>query len=175
MKKFLTLLALVAASLLSAASLHLDKGYIRAHTEVFGDSSIDPATSRVHASLSVASDPASLHGTVWIRAKDLRSDNHKRDEHMYEAMAVKKYPKIRFTIAKVRRQGSAYLIEGTLTLHGTSRRLKIPAKIVRKGKTLELRSRFRILMSDYGIQPPKLMFLTVRDAVDITVYLRLHR
>ena len=172
MKKLTVLLFLSFATLLSAASLHLQKGYIKTHTEVLGDSTIDPTTGRVHAALKLSGDPTTLRGSVWILARDLRSDNKERDGHMYEAMEIKKYPKIRFRIDAVRRHGSQYLLQGTLTLHGKSRSMKIPAKITGKGTKLELTARFRILMSDFGIMPPKLLFLTVRDAVDITVYLR---
>ena len=173
MKKVLTLFVIFAAgTLLSAASLHLQKGYIKAHTEVLGDSTIDPATSRVHASLKLSGDPTTLKGSVWIRAKDLRSDNKERDAHMYEAMEVKKYPKIAFHIARVVKSGSGYLLQGRMSMHGKSRTLKIPAKISGKGSHREITARFRIKMSDFGIKPPKLLFLTVRDAVDITVYLK---
>ncbi len=172
MKKLTVTLLLGFATLLSAASLHLQKGYIKAHTQVLGDSTIDPATGRVHATLKFNGDPTTLRGSVWILARDLRSDNKERDQHMYEVLEVKKYPRIRFRIDRVRRQGSGYLIEGTLNLHGRSHAVKVPAKITGKGSKLELTARFRILMSDYGIQPPKLLFLTVRDAVDLTVYLR---
>ena len=172
MKKLTVVLFLSFATLLSAASLHLQKGYIKAHTQVLGDSTIDPATGRVHAALTISGDPATLRGSVWILARDLRSDNKERDQHMYEVLEVKKYPRIRFRIDRVRRQGSGYLIEGRLSLHGKSHTVKVPAKITGKGSELELTARFRILMSDYGIKPPKLLFLTVRDAVDLTVYLR---
>jgi len=166
-------LFLSAVSLLGAGTLSLEQGAILAHTQVLGDSSIDPGTSRLHASLSAAGDPATLRGTIWVRAKDLRSDNRKRDEHMYEAMEVSKYSKIRYRIRSVEKSGSSYRLKGILTLHGVSRSVTVPATIRRNGSLWVLNGKFRIKMSDYGIKPPKLLFLTVRDAVDLSVRLKM--
>ncbi len=172
MKKLLTL-AILAVSLLQAHTLHLQKGYIKAHTEVLGDSSINPATSRVHTALNYSGNISSIKGKVWIYAKSLHSDNKKRDEHMYETLDVKKYPKIVFDIQKVQKISNAYRLTGTLKLHGKSKRVSIPAKITKTSKGYKLNANFSIKMSSYGIKPPKLLFLSVRDRVDITVYLNM--
>lgn len=172
MRKFLMILA-VAISIAGANTLHLKKGYIKAHTEVLGDSTIEPATSRVHTSLSYQKSIESLKGKVWIYTKSLHSDNKERDKHMYETLGAKRYPKIIFTINRVKKRGNSYTIIGRLSMHGKSRRVSIPAKFTKSSSGYKIRANFSIKMTDFGIKPPKLLFLSVRDRVDISVYLEM--
>ena len=171
-KKILFLVALGAN--LFAGQLVLVDGNIKAHTEVFGDSTIDPATKKVDAMLMMEDSIESLNGTVSINSGELVSDNTERDEHMYEAIEVKQFPKIAYKINSVTKNENGYQLNGEFTLHGVSKPLNVNAEIkTNEDGTLSLNSTFSILSTEYGIKPVTLLFLTVRDQIDITVSLKL--
>ena len=170
-KKLLFLLVVPFA--LFAQNLSLIDGNIKAHTEVFGDSTIDPQTKKISVDLSIDDTIESLQGKVLINALDLVSDNSDRDEHMYEAIGVKEFATIVFEIKKVIKVQDQYMLGGELTLHGVTKLLSVPVTFEKNGVDITLDSKFSILMSEYGIEPPTLLFLTVRDQVDIDVNLQL--
>ena len=51
--------------------------------------------------------------------------------------------------------------------------MNIKAKILKENGTVQIHSLFSIKMTDFGIEPPVMIFLTVRDQVDIDVNLNL--
>ena len=168
MKKSLLRLSLVTVWL-SAGNLSVTQGSVKAHTEVFGDSAIEPSTSGLNSHLKIANDPLSLNGSIDISMKGLKSDNTDRDEHMYEAINSMKFPQATYTITKVAQGAKSYKIDGILNFHGMKKPLSIDANIMQKGDNVHFSGKSSFLMSNYGVKPPKLLFLTVRDQVDLTI------
>ncbi|WP_353662259.1 YceI family protein [Hydrogenimonas sp. SS33] len=161
---------LLAASGLFAANLSVEKGVVKAHTEVFGDSTIDPETRGLTSRLTMAGMPETIQGSVDISMTVLKSDNAKRDEHMMEAIEADRFPRATYTFEKVtKKRGDGYVVEGVLTFHGVKRPLKIDARIFNGARTLSFAGHSSFNMSDYGVQPPKLLFLTVRDRIDLAI------
>jgi polyisoprenoid-binding protein YceI len=152
--------------------LQIQEGHIKAHTEVFGDSTIDPATKNIGTSLTIDDSIESIKGVVFISAKDLISDNSKRDEHMYEVIEAESFTTISFTINNIIKENDTYMLQGVLALHGIKKQMNIKANISKENDTVQLNSLFSIKMSDFGIEPPVMIFLTVRDQVDIDINLK---
>lgn len=163
----LLIFMLALAPWLGAAELSVTQGSVTAHTEVFGDSTIDPSTTAVTAQLSMGDTPESITGTVTVAVTGLASDNTDRDEHMHEAIASKSFPEATYTFTSVTANDQGYAIEGTMTLHGVSKPVTLQATLTDSGDTLAMKGSGTILMSDFGIEPPTLLFLTVRDQVDL--------
>ncbi len=158
----------VATVMLYASQLHIVEGEIDAHTEVFGDSSINPSVKKIHSDLRIENnDPTTLKGRIWFSISDFRSDNSERDEHMGEMFEQKKYPYIALDIEQVSKEDKNYTIKGTLQMHGTKKSVVIPAEITKKDDTWHIVSYFHVKVSDYGMEPPQLLFLSVRDRVDV--------
>lgn len=171
-KKLLFLLILPFA--LFAGELKFVEGSVKAHTEVFGDSTIDPMTDKIKTSLNMDGDIESITGEIIIDPMNLVSDNIDRDEHMYETLGAKDYTTISFRLLNITKNEDGYIIGGVLNLHGESKGLEVKGDIVKSAENyIELKSKFTIKMTDYNIQPPKMLFLTVRDEVDIDVDLKL--
>ena len=164
LKLFLLLIFVVSVN---ANSFSLFQGEVRAHTEVFGDSTINPKSTKINSLLLMPKGVESLKGSISFDALSLVSDNLDRDEHMYEALNVKNHTFISFQIKSVQKQGTEYLLKGKLTLNGTQKDIESLVSVVQKEGTLELAGTFSIMMSDFNIEPPTLLFLTVRDQVDI--------
>ncbi len=172
----LGLSTLMMAVSLYAGSLSFESGVIKGHTEVFGDSSIDPMFKKALSRLSMESSGESLRGSLEVSITDFISDNKKRDANMYETMDASGFPKASFEVKDVvSKGGDAYLIKGVLSLHGVSKPLSFEGTIVSEGSKVRIKASSMMKMSDFGIKPPKMVFLTVRDQVDLSVDVVLKR
>lgn len=169
MKK-VSLVALALITSLSAGSLSFDSGSIKAHTEVFGDKTIDPFTKKATSHFTMDDNPSTLKGSMEISVLDLMSDNKKRDEHMQEAIESSTFPKAIFTLKEVVvKGGDAYTLKGIMSLHGVSKPLSFESTMNDEGGKLHIKATSMIKMTDFGIKPIKLLFLTVRDQLDLQV------
>jgi len=172
----LSITALLLASSLSAGSLGFESGLIKAHTEVFGDSTIDPMSKKATSHLSMEGTPSTLKGSIEVSMSDLFSDNKKRDEHMQEALESSTFPKAVFDLKEVvSKGGDNYVLKGTMNLHGVSKAMNFEGTITEEGNKVRIKAQSSMKMTDFGIKPIKMMFLTVRDQVDLSVDVGLKR
>lgn len=155
------------SSILSAQSLVVQQSFVQAHTSVFGDSDINPKSTHLKSYLSIDRGIESLNGNITLELLSLKSDNDKRDTHMYETLKVNVHPEALFHIQSVRKENDAYVLDGTLLLNGVQKPLKTRAIVIDENSRLTLKGAFRIKMSDFSIVPPTLLFLSVRDEVDV--------
>lgn len=175
MKKVsLVVLALVAS--MYAGNLSFESGAIKAHTEVFGDATIDPSTKKATSHLSMEATPLTIKGTIEVSMNDLISDNKKRDEHMQEALESDSFPKAVFDVKEVvAKGGNSYTLKGMMSLHGVTKPLSFEGTIIEEGGKVHIKTASTLKMTDFGIKPIKMVFLTVRDQVDLTVDISLKR
>lgn len=170
-------LAVLATSVLTSASfareLTYKEGFIGAQTEILGDSNIAPKSSSILTKLSMDTAPESLKGEISLALLSLKSENEKRDEHMYEALHVKEHPNTNFKIKEVKKEADGYHLLGTLSLNKQTKEIDTKADITEQNNLVKLKGGFNIKMSDFGIEPPTLLFLSVRDEVVISYDLTL--
>jgi len=162
----LILSALLALSL-SAADLPLQSGFIQAHTEVFGDSAIEPATNKVSSTLQMNDSMESIKGTIRINTLDLISTKKDRDANMYELLQASLHPTIAFEITTIIKNEQSYTIEGNLTLNGITQVVSNQATITQQEEQINMFGQFSIKLTSFGMKPPSMFFLTVRDQIDI--------
>ena len=174
-KLFIIALSLLFSSLLSATSLHFTQGSISAHTQVFGDSSIDPFTTQITSNLNLGTNPTQLSGTISIPSISLKSENEGRDEHMHEAMHTESNKIISVTLIQVKKSEKNYQITANLTLNGVTKEIISLCKITEDTSSLQLDGNFTIKMTDYNIEQPSMLFFTVRDAVDVHYKLKYNK
>lgn len=174
MKK--VVLAIVLASSMWAGALSFESGSVKAHTEVFGDSTIDPVTKKINTRLSMEESPTTLRGSADASMLDLISDNKERDKHMREALNCDAFHQATFEIKEViSKGGDNYILKGTMTLHGTTKPLSFDATITATDAKVTIKAKGMLKMTDFAIKPIKMMFLTVRDQVDLNVELVLKK
>jgi polyisoprenoid-binding protein YceI len=126
--------------------------------------------------LSMDGVPATLKGSIEVSMSDLLSDNKKRDEHMQESLESALFPKAIFSITDVVASGGdAYVLKGTMTFHGVSRPMSFSGTIVEEGGRVRIKVQSSIKMSDFGMKPIRMVFITVRDQVDLSVDVVLKR
>lgn len=164
---FKLVLVLLFALIANAAELQLLDGKIQAHTEVFGDSTIDPQTTNIIAKVNKDDSIESLRGEFSIAALSLASDNKDRDTHMYEVLKVKQSPNIIFYITSLTKVEDKYKINGILKMNHIRRNISSMATINETEKNISLNGDFSIKLTDFGLEPPKMFFLTVRNQIDI--------
>lgn len=138
-------------------------------SNIEGDIQLDPDSPNTGAS-----------GTIVISAKALKSDNAKRDEHMHaNALESETYPSIRIAAEQVRTEAehladgeqATFTVTGTLQLHGQDHEITFTAQVRRDGDTVSLDGETNLMMTDYGITPPRLLFIKVRDLTDIRFHI----
>ncbi|PLY07201.1 MAG: YceI family protein [Arcobacter sp.] len=150
-----------------ANNLVLQEGEIVAHTEIFGDSKIDPMTKVIDSKITMNENIESIKGNVTINSLSLVSDNLDRDKHMYEVLNIKVNPTISFEFKSIEKNDLDYKINGYLTLNGVKKEISSITTIVDDQKLLNLSGNFSIKLTEFNMEPPSLLFLTVRDQIDI--------
>lgn len=122
-------------------------------------------------------DLSRLRLSVSVDLRSLKSDNAKRDQHMYDQLLeVARFPSATLTAGELRagspgaadRQG---MLVGTLKLHGVERIVRVPIRFALDGRTLRGEGAFTINLTDFGMTPPRLLGLKVRE--QLTVEIRL--
>jgi polyisoprenoid-binding protein YceI len=155
---------------LLAGNLTLKEGFVAAHTEMMMDSTIDPLNNNLTADIKMQGDDLlSLKGKLTVEMSLFVSDNSDRDKHMDEATQVDTYPLASYDITNVTKAEGAnnYILEGTLDFHGTKNPLAFNAEIVQADETVTINATSMILVSEYGLEMPCMMFMCVRDQVDL--------
>ncbi|MCK9491603.1 MAG: YceI family protein [Sulfurimonas sp.] len=170
MKKILMILLL--AFPLLALDLELKSGYVAAHTEMLMDNNIDPINNHLNASIAIENnDITTIRGKFWVEMTLFTSDKSDRDKSMYEELQTDKFEIATYTITDVVKidEEDSYTINGILDFHGEKKELSANAKITTLEGSLVIDASSMILMSDYGIEMPCMVFMCVRDQVDLLI------
>jgi len=176
MKKIVSLVVVLVATSTFAGNLTFESGSIKAHTEVFGDSSIDPTAKKATSHLSMDATPATLKGTIEVSMSDLVSDNKKRDANMQETLDSSTFPKAVFEVKEVvAKGGDNVILKGSMNLHGVTKPMSFEGTVSEEGSKVHIKAKSSLKMSDFGVTPPKMVFLTVRDQVDLSINVSLKR
>lgn len=152
----------------NAYDLQLQEGEIKAHTEVFGDSQINPTTKAIHSQLVIGDTVESIKGDISIEFVSLKSEKEDRDKNMHELINAKLFPNVVYTVKSITRFDTNYEIIGSLILNGITKEVISTALIEDKENVLNLNGNFSIKLTQFGMEPPSMFFVTVRDQIDIT-------
>jgi len=170
MKSILLVLLLIFP--LFATKLQLKDGYVAAHTEMMMDSNIDPINNSLQADIDIENnDITTIKGKFWVEINLFTSDKGDRDENMYKDIEAERFKLASYTISSVTEteKKDIYTIDGTLSFHGHEKPLSANAKIIVKDGSLVIDATSMIMMSDFGIEMPCMVFMCVRDQVDLLI------
>ncbi len=118
-----------------------------------------------------------VRGTITVNAASLKTGIGLRDSDLLAVMDTGRYPVIRFTVTEVQSpkptlgpgDQAAVTVTGTLEIHGVPRTVRVPATVTAGPRRLEVRGRFPLRMTEYGIQPPRVFFfIRVQDQVEVS-------
>ena len=107
---------------------------------------------------------------IAIPAESLKSSKEGLDKNMYKALKTKEHADIVFRLTRFDSAAAgAISAVGTLRIAGVEREVTLPLKTIRKGDGLGVSGTLDVLMTDYGIAPPKAMLGMVKADPKITV------
>lgn len=102
----------------------------------------------------------------------LRTNNSILDAELQRRLEARKYPRIEGELREVKALGSGrWLLQGELSLHGIRKSMDVEVGLAEREGALELAGEKAIDMRDFGLQPPKLLFLRVEPQVRIRALL----
>jgi polyisoprenoid-binding protein YceI len=114
--------------------------------------------------------------TLVVPVDQLSSGDKGLDENMRKALKATQYREIQFRMesydVRTPSSGAAVFtvtLHGPLSLAGVERRIDVVATCVRAGEGLRLSGSKELLMTDYQIKPPTLVFGAIKTADLITV------
>jgi polyisoprenoid-binding protein YceI len=114
--------------------------------------------------LQQAVQPGALEAfDIAVAASSLASPKGDIDKNMHKALKVQEHADITFrlrTLDTGTGEGAAGIplkAAGTLTIAGVAREVTLDVKAVRQGETLTLTGGVDLLMTDFGVTPPKAM------------------
>lgn len=173
MSKILIILCLSLAAI--ASSLNIQKGEIIAHTEVFGDSQINPSTKEINTFLTIQKEVESIRGKIYFDTITLISEKRDRDSNMYELLNFQKYKNISFDISSIVKNENGYDVNGDLTLNGITKNISTKGEIINNKDAILLKGGFSFNLTDFNLEPPTMFFLTVRNQIDISYNIQLKK
>lgn len=106
---------------------------------------------------------------ISVVAGSLKSTKEGLDKNMYKALKVKEHADITFSVTRMDGIPGALKATGMLRIAGVEREVTLPLKTVRKGDKLAVTGVLDVLMTDYGIAPPKAMMGLVKTDPKITI------
>ena len=94
---------------------------------------------------------------VVIPAASLSSPKDGIDKNMHKALKVQEYPDIRFILRALEPAAGGYRATGALTIAGVEKEISLTVQVQRKGTTLAVTGATDLLMTDFGVKPPRAM------------------
>ena len=121
-------------------------------------------------------------GTLRVRAATLRTGMDGRDRDMRKTLDVESQPEIRFVVQAVEPSFSSVtdtadvllVIKGLLLIRGVERPITVPGRLRFRSDGLWVRGESTLRMTDFGITPPRRLFLAVRDEIAVAFDVTLH-
>lgn len=110
------------------------------------------------------------HFEIAIPASSLASPNEGLDKNMHKALKVKEHADITFRLSRFETVSPGVLKAiGVLRIAGVERETTLDIKTERTSATLTVKGEVRLLMTDFGIAPPKAMLGMLKTDPKVTV------
>jgi polyisoprenoid-binding protein YceI len=108
---------------------------------------------------------------VAIPSETLTSAEKGLDKNMYKALKTGDHADIVFRLAKIEPADTAGIVRatGTLSIAGVEREVSLDLTAKAEGSSLDVKGSLDLLMTDYGITPPKAMLGMLRTNPKVTV------
>jgi polyisoprenoid-binding protein YceI len=170
-------LAQAPALALSKAKVTID-GTSNVHDWTAATSTVRVAHARVAADAKGAGfwdavvKPGAIEAfEVVIPVTSLKSPRSGLDGNMYKALKSDQHREITFRLKGLtpKDAAGAFTAAGVLRVAGVERDVTLDLTLGRSGQNLVVRGTTDILMTDFGIDPPRALLGTVRSSPDVTI------
>lgn len=149
--------------------LRSESGYVR----FFSDALIEDISADNRKATAIF-NPENGEGVFLIPISGFEFRKSLMKDHFNENyMESEKYPEAHFQ-GKISgyspgTASSKALAEGEMTIHGITKRVRIPGTISQQGGKLILEAVFPVILKDYQVEIPRLMFQNIAEEVEVTV------
>ena len=108
---------------------------------------------------------------IAIPAATLSSPKDGIDKTMHKALKAEGHPDITFRLARLEAGAAPGALRGvgTLEIAGVAREVALELKTQESGSTLAVKGELQLLMTDYGITPPKAMLGMLKTDPRVTI------
>jgi polyisoprenoid-binding protein YceI len=118
--------------------------------------------------------PGNLKGfEVTIPAKSLTSPKEGIDKNMHKALKVEEHPAIRFRLSSLEGSANGYQAKGVLTIAGVDKEVVLALQAKRIETGLSVIGTTDLLMTDFGIVPPKAMLGMLKTNPQVKIRIEL--
>ncbi|HRN52651.1 MAG TPA: YceI family protein [Gemmatimonadaceae bacterium] len=179
-------LALAALALVAAASPIVDALRLKPESRLWfeGTSTVRDWSCKapqIDATIDAeaAAPAAVLDGRKAVKTVDLvfpvatlDCDNRTMNNHMRTALNAERHQAIRFTLGEYTlAKGSTTTgsLQGQLTINGQTRAITVPVQFANAAGALRVTGRYPLPMTQWGVQPPRLMMGTLKVGDTVTV------
>ena len=120
--------------------------------------------------LTAILNPGALEALdIAIKTTTLTSPKEGLDKNMHKALKAAEFPEITFRLQRIEPKGAALRAVGLLKIAGVEKEIALDVKTTVNGGTLSVSGAVPLLMTDYGIAPPKAMMGMLKTDPKITV------
>jgi len=91
------------------------------------------------------------------------------DKNMHKTLESDKFPAISFSLKSYRLEGLTVTAQGDLGIHGQTKPVTLTGLLSSEEGGLSLKGSYPLLMSDYGVKPPVMMFGTIHVADQVKI------
>lgn len=108
---------------------------------------------------------------IAIKAASLSSPKEGLDKNMHKALKVAEFPEITFNLVRIEAGSAPNTLKafGTLKIAGVQKEVVLDLKTAVNASTITVMGELALLMTDYGITPPKAMLGMLKTDPKITV------
>lgn len=98
--------------------------------------------------------------------------NRKMDKDLQKAMKMQEHPNVLVELNKVKIDKANHSVQASvhLTLAGVRKKYELQVKAEQQGKRLHVKGNKTLLMTDFGIHPPQVLFGMIKVNDPITFY-----
>ena len=120
------------------------------------------------AKTSVSYNDSKENGSVIVRVRldSFDSKLYSRDSNMLYYTDAIEFPEVVFESTQAKVVNDSIYIEGNLTFHGITKKVKTSA-IIKLDEYPSVNGTFDINLSDFDVQRPSLMFIKIKDRIRI--------
>ena len=83
------------------------------------------------------------------------------------------YPKSIFTGKIISQSVDVTIVEGDLTIHGKTNKVKVEGNLNQENNTVNISSNFTVMLEDYDIKIPTLVMFKIAEMIDVKVTIEL--
>lgn len=111
---------------------------------------------------------------LQLNIKDFVFPNSLMQEHFNENYLESDiYPKSTFTGKVISQDVDAAIVEGNLTIHGKTNKIKVAGNLNQDNNTVNILANFNVMLEDYEIKIPKLVMYKIAENIDIKLTIEL--